>query len=302
MIYWEWNFIPRWPLRIFTRFPEQMLAIWRKFWWVFHDIDRFLGDAFGLLSCPFWSSVRLQIHTMHKLLDVRFISKTDTVEINTAVVLQCGVPGEYSMIDCYILPVLEFGSAVWCSAADKHHKLLDCAVSGTCFSTGGVFECDITHRRSAAGLCMMYRIRYNSMHRLWCFNWAVCAGACYTRCCDGTSVYICASWLQNIAVLKDFYSLSLSLSNDLGDPLFDGEGLAGFKSRADAFLFALLLALFLSPAVFPFASLIQWVGIVGQGSSNWKGVNCSFRNLHRHRFLIIILKNNSPMIYPQHAC
>ena len=38
-----------------------------------------------------------------------------------------------------------------------------------------------------------------------------------------------------------FIPLSVSL-NDLGDPVFDGVGLAGFKSRANAFLLALLLA------------------------------------------------------------
>ena len=35
-----------------------------------------------------------------------------------------------------------------------------------------------------------------------------------------------------------FCNLSLSLWNDLSDPVFDGVGLAGFKSRANAFLLA----------------------------------------------------------------
>ena len=35
-----------------------------------------------------------------------------------------------------------------------------------------------------------------------------------------------------------FVSLSVSLWDDLGDPLFDGVGLAGFKNRANAFLLA----------------------------------------------------------------
>ena len=47
----------------------------------------------------------------------------------------------------FVLPVLEYCSAVMCSAADTHLKLLDRAVSGTRFLTGGVFECDIAHRR-----------------------------------------------------------------------------------------------------------------------------------------------------------
>ena len=35
-----------------------------------------------------------------------------------------------------------------------------------------------------------------------------------------------------------FASFSVSLWNDFSDPVFDGVGLAGFKSRANAFLLA----------------------------------------------------------------
>ena len=66
----------------------------------------------------------------------------------------------------FVLPVLEYCSAVWCSAADAYLKLLDRAVSGARFITGGVFECDISHRRSVAVLCMLYRIRCNPVHSL----------------------------------------------------------------------------------------------------------------------------------------
>ena len=37
---------------------------------------------------------------------------------------------------------------------------------------------------------------------------------------------------------KTFVPLSVSLWNNLGDPVFNGVGLAGFKSRANAFLLA----------------------------------------------------------------
>ena len=73
LLYWEWHLIPRWPLRsIFARFTEQLLkdlVSWRS-----HGecsmINRFLGDAFRVLSCPFWSTVRqcvarLTIHTLN---------------------------------------------------------------------------------------------------------------------------------------------------------------------------------------------------------------------------------------------
>ena len=43
----------------------------------------------------------------------------------------------------YVLPVFEYCSAVWCSAADAYPKLLDRAVSVARFLTGGVFACDI---------------------------------------------------------------------------------------------------------------------------------------------------------------
>ena len=46
----------------------------------------------------------------------------------------------------FVLPVLEYWSEVWCSAADTHLTLLDCVVSGASFLTGGVFECDLAHR------------------------------------------------------------------------------------------------------------------------------------------------------------
>ena len=57
----------------------------------------------------------------------------------------------------FVLPVLEYCSAVWCSAADTHLKLLDRAVSRARFPTGGVFECDIVHRRSVAVLLCFIR-------------------------------------------------------------------------------------------------------------------------------------------------
>ena len=64
----------------------------------------------------------------------------------------------------FVLLVLEYCSAVWCSAVDTHLKLLDRAVSGARFLTGCVFECDIAHRGSVAILCMLYKIRCKSMH------------------------------------------------------------------------------------------------------------------------------------------
>ena len=143
LLYWEWHLIPRWPLRsIFARFPEQLLKDLVS-WGSPGEcsmIDCILGDAFGVLSCPFWSAV-----------------------------LQCGAR----------LPIHTF-------------KLRNRAVSGARFLTGGVFECDIANRRFVAVLCMLYKIRCNSMHPL---NGALPGRAGHTRCPCRTSVYLCAASL-----------------------------------------------------------------------------------------------------------
>ena len=94
---------------------------------------------------------------------------------------------------------------MWCSAADTHLKLLHSVVSGAGFLTGGVFECDLTHRLCVAALYnYMYAVQdflQSDASSLWCSTCVVCVGACYTRCCDRTSVHLCASSLLVIVVL-----------------------------------------------------------------------------------------------------
>ena len=166
----------------------------------------------------------------------------------------------------FVLPVLEYCSALWCSVADTHLKLLDHVISCVSFFTGGVFECDRAHRRSVVELWMLHKISCNPMHPLYGAPRAVCAGACNTLSCNRTSVHFCASSLYNIAVSQDFYSpVSISVY-DLGDSVFDGVGLAGFKSRANAFLLA-ARSIFASYC-FPFLSFHSvgwycWAGVFG---------------------------------------
>ena len=152
-------------------------------------IDRFLGDAFGVLSCQFWS-----------------------------IVLQSGALAD----------------------ADTHLKLLDRAVSGARFLTGGVFECDISHRRSVAVLCMLYKIMCNPVHPL---NGALPGPYVPVRVTSCVLVahrytYICTASLRTLQYIRTFIPFSLSLYNDLANNVFDGVGLAGFKSRANASLLA----------------------------------------------------------------
>ena len=66
----------------------------------------------------------------------------------------------------FVLPVLEYCSAVLCSAADSHFKLLDRVIRCAGFLAGGVLDCNLAHRRSVAELCMLLKIKSNPMHPL----------------------------------------------------------------------------------------------------------------------------------------
>ena len=135
------------------------------------------------------------------------------------------------------MPVLVYCSAVWCSAADTYHKLLDRVVNGACLLAGGVLNCNLSHRRSVAVMCILYKIRCNPMHPL-------CGAMPYVpvRVTRGTLIahrYTYASpRCRTSQYRRIFISFSVFLSNDLVDPVFDGVGLAGFKSRSNAFLLA----------------------------------------------------------------
>ena len=66
----------------------------------------------------------------------------------------------------FVLPILEYCSAVWCSAADSHLKLLDRVVRSAGFLAGGGLECNLAHRRSVAELYMLFKFKSNPMHPL----------------------------------------------------------------------------------------------------------------------------------------
>ena len=84
----------------------------------------------------------------------------------------------------------------------------------------------IAHRRSVAVLSMLYKIRFNPVHPL--------NGALPGRMCQcGLPAVL---WLRiGTLIIRTFIPLSVSIWNDLANPVFDGVGLAGFKSRANAF-------------------------------------------------------------------
>ena len=55
---------------------------------------------------------------------------------------------------------------MWSSAADPHLKPLDRVVRSAGFLACGVLDCNLAHRRSVAELCMLFKIKSNTMHPL----------------------------------------------------------------------------------------------------------------------------------------
>ena len=92
--------------------------------------------------------------------------------------------------------LLEYCSAVWCSAVDTHLKLLHMArvVSGWCqfFHWGYVH---IAHRRSVVVLCTLYNIRCNLMHPLF----GALTGLYVAVQVKRGALVLAASSLQNLA-------------------------------------------------------------------------------------------------------
>ena len=139
----------------------------------------------------------------------------------------------------FVLPVLGYCSAVWCSGSDTHLKLLDRAVSGAQFVTGDVYKCDSAHNRSVTVLFMLYKVRCNLVHPL---NGALLepyVPVRVTRSVLVTHRYTYALPRRRTSQYsRTFILLVVSLWNNLASPVFDGVGLAGSKSRANAFLLA----------------------------------------------------------------
>ena len=128
---------------------------------------------------------------------------------------------------------------MWYSAAGTHLKLLDHVVSGASFLTGGAFECDPAHRRSVAVLCMLYKIRCNPLHPLYGALSVPYVPVQFTRgaVIGHRYTYAPPRW-RSSQYSRTFIPFSVSLWNDLNDPVFDGVGLVGFKSKANAFILA----------------------------------------------------------------
>ena len=102
-----------------------------------------------------------------------------------------------------------------------------------------MFECDISHCRFVAVLCMIYNIRCNAVHPLNGAPPGPYVPERVTRSVLGAHRYTYAPpRCRTLQYSRTFIPFSVSLWNDLASPIFDGVRLVGFKSIANASLFA----------------------------------------------------------------
>ena len=135
---------------------------------------------------------------------------------------------------------VEYCSAVWCSAADTHLKLLDRAVSGARFLNGvclsvtllivDLWQFCVCFKRLDVTWCTLLMVLY-----LDCM--------CQVRVTRGALVAHRYTYApprcRTLQYSRTFIPFSVSLWNDdLANSVFDGVGLAGFKSRDNASLLA----------------------------------------------------------------
>ena len=94
-----------------------------------------------------------------------------------------------------------------------------------------MLNCNLSHRRSVAVLCMLYKIRCNPMHP---FCGALPVPYVPVRVTRGTLIAHRYTYApprcRTSQYRRTYIPLSVSLWNDLVDPVFDDVGLAGFKA------------------------------------------------------------------------
>ena len=125
------------------------------------------------------------------------------------------------------------------------------------FSRRGVFECDIAHHWSVAVWCMLYTTICNPMHPLYgtlpvpYLPMRVTSGALV-----GHRYTYAPSRCRTSQYPMTFIQLSISLWNNLANPVFDGAVQMGIKSRAIVFLLAYAVRSDFAYYCFPFLSAL----------------------------------------------
>ena len=144
----------------------------------------------------------------------------------------------YRCFNSFMLPVLEYASVVWGSAAHSHLALLDRIVNRCAHLMNDVVPCKLNNRRSVAGLCMLYKVRERVSHPLFACLPDPYRRERFTRRADALNEFA----FEPVRYRTNQYSRSFIPAfvdkwNSLGNSVFDGVGVGSFKTLVNRSLF-----------------------------------------------------------------
>jgi hypothetical protein len=134
----------------------------------------------------------------------------------------------------YVLPVLEYCSPVWSSAATCHLSLLDRIVRRAVALSDGKVVCDLVHRRKVASLCMFYKVFNNPCHPVRHLFPPPYVPARVTRGSEMVHAFAFRDARSNtVQYSRSFIPACVALWNDLPGTVFLESGLVSFKSAVN---------------------------------------------------------------------
>jgi len=160
---------------------------------------------------------------------VGILRKTMGIYRDVAVVAKC--------FWAFLLPVLEYCSPVWMSAATSHLLLLDRIVSRVSFYSGGGVSCDLWHRRKVASLCVFFKIDSLVSHPVRVFfpaPYVVRRPTRHALAAHSRSFEMTRHRTSQFS--RTFVPFCVRLWNNLPESVFTGEGLGAFKTAVNRFL------------------------------------------------------------------
>ena len=160
---------------------------------------------------------------------VGILRKTMSVFRDVIVVAKCFLG--------FILPVLEYCSPVWMSAATSHLSLLDRVIRQVGRLSSGSVSCDLWHRRKVVSLTVFLKIDSLVDHHvrgLFPAQYVLRRPtrgtlAAHSRCFEMPR-------FRTVQFSRSFVLSCVRLWNGLHESVFAGEGLGAFKTSVNRFL------------------------------------------------------------------
>ena len=138
----------------------------------------------------------------------------------------------------FMLPVLEYASVVWGSAAHTHLALLNRIVNSCSYLMNDAVPCNLKNHRLVAGLCMLYKVRERVSHPLF-----ACLPDPYrrerlTRGAEALNEFAFEPVrCRTNQYYRSFIPAFVDKWNSLGNSVFDGVGIGSFKTLVNRSLF-----------------------------------------------------------------